>query len=124
VRKAAVRYTALGVIAIAIVFSAWLATADKAHATGTTITVTAGNWWFKPDTITVQVGQPVTITLKSEQGVHGIKSDELGIPNTVLLPGKEVTVTFTAKAAGTYKVFCSVPCGPGHDKQFFTVVAK
>lgn len=71
--------------------------------------------------IQAHVGQPMTLHLTSTQGVHGIQSDELGIPDTILLPGKTVAVTFTPKRVGTYVVHCSVPCGTGHASMAFTV---
>ncbi len=85
------------------------------------LTLEASNWQFTQTTVAAHVGVPVTIHIISKQGVHGIKSDELGIPDTMLLPGKTVTVTFTPKKAGVYKVHCSVPCGPGHADMAFTV---
>lgn len=84
-------------------------------------TLVASNWKFSKTTITAHVGVPMTLHLSSSEGVHGIKSDDLGIPNTVLLPGKAVNVTFTPKKTGTYIVHCSVPCGPGHADMTFTV---
>ncbi len=85
------------------------------------VTLEASNWQFSQSIVTAHVGVPVTLHVISKQGVHGIKSDELGIADTMLLPGKTVTVTFTPKKAGVYKVHCSVPCGPGHADMAFTV---
>jgi len=45
---------------------------------------------------------------------HSIGSTALGIPETILLPGKYVTLTFTPKKVGTYELHCALPCGPGH----------
>jgi cytochrome c oxidase subunit 2 len=78
------------------------------------VNVVASNWKFTPNTLHVHLGAPVTLHLTSSEGVHGIKSDELGIPNTVIMPGKAVDVTFTPKKAGTFVVPCSVVCGAGH----------
>ncbi len=79
-----------------------------------TIDIVASNWKFTPAEITVNVNEPTTLRLTSSEGVHGLKSDELGIPDTMILPGKFVTVTFTPKKAGTFTVPCSVVCGAGH----------
>ena len=98
-----------------------LIAALPAHAAGAPIQIQASNWKFSQSTITAHVGQPVTLQVVSKEGVHGIQSDELGIPNTMLLPGKSVTVTFTPKKAGSYVVHCSVPCGQGHASMAFTV---
>lgn len=93
-------------------------------AADSAIDIKAANWKFTPDTITVAAGKPVTLRLTSEGGVHGLQSDELGIPKTAIYPGKFVEVTFTPKKAGTYQVHCAIPCGPGHKNQFLTIVVK
>ena len=85
------------------------------------IDVVASNWKFTPDTITIPAGEPTTLRLTSTEGVHGLKSDELGIPDTTIMPNKFVTVTFTPKTAGTYVVHCSVVCGAGHPNMTLTI---
>ncbi len=79
-----------------------------------TMDIVASNWKFTPDTITLKAGEPQELRLTSSEGVHGIQSDELGIAQTTIAPGKFSTVTVTAKKAGTYVVHCSVVCGAGH----------
>ena len=86
------------------------------------IDVAASNWKFTPAKITVPVNEETTLRLTSTGGVHGVKSDELGIPDTVISPGKFVDVKFTPKKAGTYVVHCSVVCGPGHPDMALTIV--
>ena len=86
-----------------------------------TITITASNYTFAPGTITVHAGRPVTLALNSTLGVHGLQSDELGIPQTMIMPGEKKTVTFTPAKPGTYVVHCSVPCGEGHADMKLTV---
>ncbi len=108
-----------------------LATAALAFGLGTSvpipasahpsIDIVASNWKFTPGTITVHLNEPTTLRLTSSEGVHGIASDELGIANTTILPGKFVTVTFTAQKLGTYTVHCSVPCGAGHSDMALVV---
>ena len=100
-----------------------LATANPASA-HPTIDVVASNWKFTPATITVHVGEPQTLRFTSAEGVHGVKSDELGIPQTTITPGGNTTVTFTAKKAGTYVVHCSIVCGSGHGDMKLTVVVE
>jgi cytochrome c oxidase subunit 2 len=100
---------------------AMIALVGPARAAGTDVTLQASNWQFSPAVIEAHVGVPMTLHVTSTEGVHGISSDELGIPSTMLTPEKTVTVTFTPKKAGTYVVHCSVPCGPGHADMKFTV---
>lgn len=84
-----------------------------AHASGP-IEIGASNWKFEPGTITLHVGQSQDLRFTSTAGVHGVQSDDLGIPMTTIMPGKTVTVTVTPKKAGTYVLHCAIPCGPGH----------
>jgi cytochrome c oxidase subunit 2 len=78
------------------------------------IDVVASNWKFTPSTIELHVGETTTIRLISSEGVHGLKSDELGIPQTTIVPDQFTTITVTPKKAGSYLIHCSVVCGAGH----------
>ncbi|HET9392460.1 MAG TPA: cupredoxin domain-containing protein [Candidatus Rubrimentiphilum sp.] len=87
--------------------------------TDSTINVVASNWKFttdsaSPGTVTVHLNQTTTLRVTSKEGAHSIGSTALGIPETILLPGKSVTLTFTPKKVGTYELHCNLPCGPGH----------
>ena len=88
------------------------------------IDVVASNWKFTPNTITLHVGETTTLRLTSSGGVHGIKSDELGIPMTTITPGNFVTVDVTPKKAGTYVLPCQIMCGAGHADMKLTVVVQ
>ena len=85
------------------------------------VDVVAANWKFTPGTIIVHVNEPTTLRLTSTEGVHGIKSDDLGIASTTIMPGKFVTVTFTPKKLGTYQVHCAIFCGAGHPNMVLTI---
>ncbi len=85
------------------------------------IDLVASNWKFTPGTITVHVGEPTTLHITSSEGVHGVQSDELGIKQTTIMPGKFVDVTFTPTKAGTYVIHCSIMCGAGHPNMTLTV---
>ena len=86
-----------------------------------TIDITASNWKFTPAKISVPVGELTTLRLTSTGGVHGFKSDELGVKDTTIRPDKPVNVVFTPKKPGTYVVHCSIMCGPGHPDMTLTV---
>jgi len=94
-------------------------TTTSAHPS---IDIAVANWKFTPDKITIPVGEPTTLRLTTTSGVHGIKSDDLGIPMTTIPNGKVVEVTFTPKKAGTYVLHCEIFCGPGHANMTLTVV--
>lgn len=107
-------------LALALITSLALLT-PVTGAAHPSIDIVASNWKFTPATITIPVNDPTTLRLTSSEGVHGIKSSELGIPDTTIMPGKFVTVTFTPKKAGTYVVHCSVICGAGHPNMALTI---
>ncbi|MFJ7732832.1 hypothetical protein ACIQXF_13155 [Lysinibacillus sp. NPDC097231] len=57
----------------------------------------------------VKAGEEVTLTLKSEEGAHGITVEGLDVSLD-----KDGTVKFTAEKAGEYNMMCNVFCGAGH----------
>lgn len=114
--KTSIGLTLAAAVAVGLAFAP---TTASAHPT---MDVAVANWKFTPDKITIPVGEPTTLRLTSTSGVHGIKSDELGIPMTTIPNGKTVEVTFTPKKAGTYVLRCEVFCGPGHADMKLTVV--
>jgi cytochrome c oxidase subunit II len=100
-----------------------------------TITLTGHQWWWEaryddiqPDRtfttaneIHVPVGEPVTITLKSDDVIHSF-----WVPNLAgkvdLIPGQDNQVQFTAKRAGTYRGQCAEFCGWQHAHMGLVVV--
>ena len=78
-------------------------------------TMTAKQWEFSPDTITVKKGDKVKLTITSEDVSHGFILGEYRI-NERLEPGETTVVEFDANLRGTFTFFCSVPCGAGHTR--------
>ena len=114
----------LGLAAAAVLsLSGVLSSAAPAQA-HPSIDIAVANWKFTPSTITIPVGEPTTLRLTSTSGVHGIKSDDLGIPLTTIPDGKVVEVTFTPKKTGTYVLHCQIVCGPGHSDMALTIVVS
>jgi len=113
------RFTLIALFAV--LFGTASSVAPITAATHPTIDIVASNWKFTPSSITVPVDEPTTLRLTSAEGVHGIASKDLGIPDTTILPSRFVTVTFTPHAPGTYVVHCSVICGAGHADMALTV---
>ena len=110
----------LFIASLVLLIAAVMIGIKPAHA-HPTIDIVASNWKFTPATISIKVGEAQELRLTSAEGVHGMKSDELGIPQTLITPGKLVTVSVTPKKAGTYVIPCSVICGAGHPDMKLTV---
>ena len=106
-------------IALALTAGFFPAVQAVAHPS---IDIAVANWKFTPAKITIPVGEPTTLRLTTTSGVHGIKSDDLGIPMTTIPNGKVIEVTFTPKTAGTYVLHCQIVCGPGHADMALTIV--
>jgi cytochrome c oxidase subunit 2 len=98
------------------------------HAQETTqqpqvIEIHAKRFSFNPAEITVTVGEPVTLSLTSDDVTHGLEIPDLGV--SVTIPkGKATKVNFTPKQAGTFHGMCSHFCGVGHGSMVFTVLVK
>ena len=76
-------------------------------------TITASQWSFSPNTITVKQGDTVRLRATSLDVAHGILIDEYDI-NKVVNPNETVTIEFIADKKGTFTFRCSVQCGGGH----------
>jgi heme/copper-type cytochrome/quinol oxidase subunit 2 len=76
---------------------------------------------FAPDHIVLHVNKRQTLRFTSAGGVHGIVSTALGIPATMIMPGKPVSIAVTPKKAGTYRIPCTIVCGPGHADMALTI---
>jgi cytochrome c oxidase subunit II len=79
---------------------------------------------FAPDHVVLHVGKRQTLRFTSTGGIHGVASKDLGIPPTMITADKPVSVNVTAKKAGTYKIPCTIVCGPGHADMALTVDVK
>lgn len=109
-------------LALAALVAAAVSLIPATSSAHPSIDIAVANWKFTPDKITIPLGEPTTLRLTSTSGVHGIKSDELGIPMTTIPNGKVVEVTFTPKKAGTYVLPCQIFCGPGHADMKLTII--
>ena len=87
------------------------------------ITVEASNWQFSPDTITVNKGDTVKITLVNKDVSHGIAIPAFGF-DLKAGAGETATGQFTADQAGTFPFHCSVFCGDGHREMTGTLIVQ
>jgi len=88
------------------------------------IKVKLESYAIKPDTITVKVGQPVTLKVKNEATFipHNlvIKAPEAGIDVKIdLRGGKSGEASFTPTKAGSYEMICDKepPIGKSHKEK-------
>lgn len=84
------------------------------HADGSVRVVgTTEMFVFKPSTIRVPVGKPVTFRLTSPDVVHGFQVVGTNV-NTMILPGYVSQMTVTFPNAGEYLIVCNEYCGLSH----------
>jgi cytochrome c oxidase subunit 2 len=119
----------LAIIAISGCTGTTPATGDNGD-TGTTSTgeirefdMTARQWEFEPDTITVNKGDTVKLHIKSVDVTHGFSLPDFGI-NVNLVPGEDTHVEFVADKTGTFSFACSVYCGTGHGGMVGTLIVE
>ena len=72
--------------------------------------------------LTLPVGEPVTITLKSEDVIHAFYVPKFLFKRDAV-PGKENVFSFTVEEPGTYRGQCAELCGTYHDSMIFEVHA-
>lgn len=86
------------------------------------ISVVAKQWMWKfqhpegqaeIDTLHIPAGQPVKLTMTSQDVIHSLFIPALRLKQDVL-PGRYTQLWFTADRPGTYHLFCSQFCGLDH----------
>jgi len=87
------------------------------------IKVEAFRYGFKPDPIVVKLGEKVKLIATSTDVPHGLAIAEFKI-NEDLVKGKDEEIDFTADKKGTFTVYCSVYCGPGHSGMHGTLIVE
>jgi plastocyanin len=79
------------------------------EASPKTIVISAQNYSFSPNTITVNKGDTVTIELKNAGGFHDLKIDApYNVATKRLQDGQSETISFVADTAGSFEYYCSV----------------
>lgn len=87
------------------------------------VAIASSKFEFTPETVTVKLGQPVTLVLTSFDRIHGFKLADFGL-RADIVPDRETRLTFTPDKAGRFTFFCDIFCGDGHDEMSGTLVVQ
>ena len=73
------------------------------------VTLIATEWAFTPETVTVKLGEPVTVILVNEGIVeHDVEFEEFGL-HLHAAPGETLAGSFIADREGTFEFACEIP---------------
>ena len=95
------------------------------------ITVVPNQWMWKfqhangrreIDTLHIPVGQPVKLTMVSQDVIHSFFVPAFRIKRDVL-PGRYTDVWFEANKPGEYRLYCAEYCGTNHSRMVGKIVA-
>lgn len=84
------------------------AVAGAEDSTVKTIEVEGGEYYFKPNAITVKKGDTVKVVFKNVDGFHDFVIDEFNAKTKRIQANQTDTVTFVADKTGTFEYYCSV----------------
>lgn len=70
--------------------------------------ITAANYSFAPNQITVNQGDTVKIILQDQDGSHNLTIDGYNVHGDIVSAGGSTQITFTADQKGTFQFYCSV----------------
>jgi uncharacterized cupredoxin-like copper-binding protein/sugar lactone lactonase YvrE len=88
--------------------TAALGTPPPAAAGGTTVELDAGDFFFRPNAVTIPAETPVTFRIENVSKIpHNFSIDELRV-SLAIPPGQARRVTITAPA-GRYAFYCNLP---------------
>ncbi len=86
---------------------------QAALPTERTIRIVASSYQYTPPVVRVEPGDRVTLELVSTDVVHGLYLDSYDLRLSAD-PGQTARLSFVADRAGTFRIRCSVTCGPLH----------
>lgn len=78
----------------------------------------ASNYQFDKAEYTVKAGEKVTVSLMNKEGLHAMEIEG----SSVKLDNNTKSMEVTFDKPGTYKVLCTLPCGPGHAEMVTTLI--
>lgn len=81
------------------------------------VLMVAGKWYYLPATLRLDAGQPYRFRMMALDASHGA-SIQFGQGGRMarLRPGRLTEIEMTFRKAGRYFMYCTVYCGPAHDR--------
>jgi cytochrome c oxidase subunit II len=79
------------------------------------IDVIARRFEFEPSVVTVTVGEPVRLMVRSGDGLHGFEIKKFKVSKDIPRGGEAVVINFTPNAVGEFPIMCSEYCGDHHE---------
>jgi heme/copper-type cytochrome/quinol oxidase subunit 2 len=87
-------------------------TAAQNHTVEFNVVVTVKG--FEPSVIEVPRGSEVRLIFTTPDTEHSVTPSAFGVEKTVILPGGETVLEFTAEESGTFKLGCTTLCSYRH----------
>ncbi len=116
------------VLSVALIASASFLSAGTMAAPGNAnaprvVEITAKQFGFSPDTVTLKKDETVILRLKSEDVTHGFFIRALKLDEDIA-PGAPTDITVTPTTAGTFTTICDHFCGANHGNMKMTIVVE
>jgi cytochrome c oxidase subunit 2 len=89
--------------------------ASRKAADPRVIDVIARRFEFEPSVITVAVGEPVRLMVRSGDGLHGFEIKKFKVNKDIPRGGDAVIINFTPNTVGEFPIMCSEYCGDYHE---------
>lgn len=112
--KSVIRHARILAIAVYVVGASVFAAAATGADGPRVVQISAMQFDFLPDTVTLKKGEPVTVELTSFDRLHGFKVPAFDF-RLDARPGETTRVTFTPDKAGRFAWLCDVFCGVDHE---------
>ena len=94
--------------------------AAVSHDTPRQINVVAKRFSYSPSELTLKKGEPVVLSVMSQDVAHGLKFSELNL-NTEIKKCVASELAFTPAKTGDFVGHCSHFCGAGHGSMVLTL---
>jgi heme/copper-type cytochrome/quinol oxidase subunit 2 len=82
-------------------------------------------WLFEPEVLRLAAGVPYRLRMLATDVSHGA-SLQLGLASRIvrLRPGRPSELLVRFEQPGEYLLYCTVYCGPGHDRMFGRIIVS